>query len=49
MVSHTLLHQMLVSDLVVPVGLAHAPGQEYLTAFGTRLLAEFALSFRRPA
>lgn len=35
--SHTLLHQMLVSDLVVPVGLAHGPGQEYLTAFGTRL------------
>ncbi|MGI5168403.1 Uma2 family endonuclease [Spirillospora sp. CA-253888] len=35
--SHTLLHQVLVSDLVVPVGLAEEPGQESLTGFGARL------------
>ncbi|WP_067479863.1 Uma2 family endonuclease [Actinomadura hibisca] len=35
--NHTLLHQVLVSDLVVPVGLAEEPGQESLTGFGARL------------
>ncbi|TDD70335.1 Uma2 family endonuclease [Actinomadura rubrisoli] len=35
--SHTLLHQVLVSSLVVPVGLAQRPGHDHLTAFGTRL------------
>ncbi|MFD0686595.1 Uma2 family endonuclease [Actinomadura fibrosa] len=35
--SNTLLHQVLVSDLVVPVELAQEPGHECLTKFGTRL------------
>ncbi|MUN40137.1 Uma2 family endonuclease [Actinomadura litoris] len=35
--SHAMLHQFLVSDLVVPVGLAQEPGQECLTRFGARL------------
>ncbi|MCP2338803.1 Uma2 family endonuclease [Actinomadura rupiterrae] len=35
--THTLLHQVLVSDLVVPVGLAQLGGQESLTGFGARL------------
>lgn len=35
--NHTLLHQVLVSDLVVPIGLAEEPGQESLTGFGARL------------
>ncbi|MQY02751.1 Uma2 family endonuclease [Actinomadura macrotermitis] len=35
--THTLLHQVLVSDLVVPVGLAEAPGQESLTGSGARV------------
>ncbi|MBW8483556.1 Uma2 family endonuclease [Actinomadura parmotrematis] len=35
--THTLLHQVLVSDLVVPVGLAELPGQESLTGFGARV------------
>ncbi|QXJ25059.1 Uma2 family endonuclease [Actinomadura graeca] len=35
--SHTLLHQFLVSDLVVPVGLAQEPGHECLTGFGAHL------------
>ncbi|WP_067461778.1 Uma2 family endonuclease [Actinomadura macra] len=35
--SHTLLHQFLVSDLVVPVGLAQRPGHECLTGFAARL------------
>ncbi len=32
-----MLHQFLVSDLVVPLGLAQEPGQECLTRFGARL------------
>jgi hypothetical protein len=36
-VGHSLLHQVLVSDLVVPVMLAEAPEQRSLTQFGARL------------
>jgi len=36
-VTHTLLHQVLVSDLVVPIGLAETEDQESLTGFGARL------------
>ncbi|WP_051467038.1 Uma2 family endonuclease [Actinomadura oligospora] len=35
--THTLLHQVLVSDLVIPVGLAQHGGQETLTGCGARL------------
>ncbi|GLZ11055.1 hypothetical protein Acsp04_12900 [Actinomadura sp. NBRC 104425] len=35
--THTLLHQVLVSDLVVPIGLAETEDQESLTGFGARL------------
>jgi Putative restriction endonuclease len=36
-VGHTLLHQVLVSDLVVPIMLAEAPEHRSLTQFGVRL------------
>lgn len=35
--THTLLHQVLVSDLVVPIGLATKRGQSSLTGFGARV------------
>ncbi|MEV5571435.1 Uma2 family endonuclease [Spirillospora sp. NPDC052269] len=35
--THTLLHQVLVSDLVIPVGLAQQGGQESRTGLGARL------------
>ena len=35
--THSLLHQVLVSDLVVPIGLAESEDQESLTGFGARL------------
>jgi len=35
-VGHTLLHQVLISDLVVPIMLAEAPGHRSLTQFGAR-------------
>ncbi|WP_207400879.1 Uma2 family endonuclease [Actinomadura roseirufa] len=38
--SHTLLHQFLVSDLAVSFALAQRPGQEHTTGFGARLAAD---------
>jgi hypothetical protein len=39
-VNHTLLHQVLVSDLVVPIGLAETAEQASLTGFGARLAGD---------
>jgi hypothetical protein len=39
-VAHSLLHQILVSDLVVPIALAEAPDQETLPRFGARLAGD---------
>jgi hypothetical protein len=36
-VAHSLLHQILVSDLVVPIALAQTPDQRVLPRFGVRL------------
>lgn len=38
--THTLLHQVLVSDLVIPVGLAQYGGQESRTGLGARLAGD---------
>lgn len=35
--AHTLLHQILVSDLVLPIALAQTPDQQTLSRFGARL------------
>ncbi|HEX6469918.1 MAG TPA: Uma2 family endonuclease [Streptosporangiaceae bacterium] len=37
--AHSLLHQILVSDLVVPIALAQTPDQRILPRFGVRLAA----------
>jgi Uma2 family endonuclease len=42
-VAHSLAHQILVSDLVVPLALAQSPDQETLPRFGTRLADDTCL------
>jgi hypothetical protein len=42
-VAHSLLHQILVSDLVIPLALAQPPSQETLPRFGARLADDTCL------
>jgi Uma2 family endonuclease len=41
--AHSLVHQILVSDLVVPIALAQSPDQETLPRFGARLADDTCL------
>jgi hypothetical protein len=42
-VAHSLLHQILVSDLVLPLALAQTPDQQTLPRFGVRLASDTCL------